>query len=52
MAIQDYSAIISRGVTGQLTYNDIYDSGYDGMFFGGQEQMFLITYDRGLYGKG
>lgn len=34
---QDYSAIISRGNYGTITYNDIYDSGYDGIVFGGQE---------------
>jgi hypothetical protein len=33
---QDYSAIISRGSYGTITYNDIYDSGYDGIVFGGQ----------------
>jgi hypothetical protein len=33
---QDYSAIISRGSYGVITYNDIYDSGYDGIVFGGQ----------------
>ena len=38
---QDYSAIISRGSYGTITYNDIYDSGYDGIVFGGREQMFL-----------
>lgn len=32
----DYSGIISRGSYGSITYNDIYDSGYDGIVFGGQ----------------
>lgn len=33
---QDYSAIISRGSYGSITYNYIYDTGYDGIVFGGQ----------------
>jgi parallel beta-helix repeat protein len=33
---QDYSGIICRGSYGTITYNDIYDSGYDGIVFGGQ----------------
>lgn len=33
---QDYSGIISRGSYGSITYNDVYDSGYDGIVFGGQ----------------
>jgi len=33
---QDYSGIISRGSYGTITYNDVYDSGYDGIVFGGQ----------------
>lgn len=33
---QDYSGIICRGSYGSITYNDVYDSGYDGIVFGGQ----------------
>ncbi|HNY52948.1 MAG TPA: right-handed parallel beta-helix repeat-containing protein [Bacteroidales bacterium] len=33
---QDYSGIISRGSHGSITYNNIYNCGYDGIAFGGQ----------------
>jgi hypothetical protein len=40
---QDYSAIISRGDYGLITYNDILNSGYDGVAWGGQATE--ITYN-------